>query len=393
MSKKSAFISYAHDDYQIANVFINEIKTHLNDVNIDIWYDEQITLGTKWHLEIQKNIKNNDIAILLISSNFLNSDYIRENEYKKLLLEEKQRGLNIVPILLSHCNFDKYEDLKERQIFMPKMIQYTSINKTENLCFQDLLDFDNNSNPKPNSNRTKYLLDFVVKLENIKVKNTTIEVESSDLIDIKERSIEKIIESLVEKKDWSIKKKFDRVSIWEDKIIYELYLISQGDFGDDCYFMYFHESSTQKKTYDHLIQNKLFNKKLKLYILTEQPNEKSVLNSVKRLENIKNTFNADDVYFIEDFAYKYLYKDYFDAEFFSYEKFDINNFVESFSIEHNDDKTAFQLLEEWYREKSNPIIVIEGYGGVGKSTLAKYFLDSIEEKNIAKLFIESKDKK
>jgi hypothetical protein len=391
--RRKAFISYSHDDINIVDVFIKESTNHLKDVGIDIWFDKNIELGEKWHQKIQNELKQSDLIIMLISTNFLNSKYIQEYEYKVALNYEEKYNIKVIPILLSNCNFSKFSDLSEKQIFMPMKKDYTDIKEKKSLSFQNLLKFDNFNNAIPCSNRNQYLLDFAAKINEIKFKKKEISTEDNftEIIEKKERTIEKIIDSLVEKKDWNLKQKFEKVSDWEERIIFELYLISQGSFADDIYFLYLHENSTQKKTYDYLITHNIYNKLLKLYILTEKPDEKNVLNPKNRIENIKNSFNAKDVYFIEDFCYTHLFEDFFKSDFFDYKEFDISNFVESFSVEDTKDKTALKILNEWYDRQNDPILVVKGYGGVGKSTLVKYFLDSIKNTNVAKLYIESKD--
>ncbi len=59
--------------------------------------------------------------------------------------------------------------------------------------------------------------------------------------------------------------------------------------------------------------------------------------------------------------------------------------------------SAFLILSEWYNQVSKPLMVIKGYGGIGKTTLVKYFLDDLFNSNQNNnqsskiLFIDSKE--
>ncbi|MEZ4694179.1 MAG: TIR domain-containing protein [Aliarcobacter sp.] len=56
--------------------------TILKDVGIDIWFDKNIELGEKWHQNTNE-LKQSDLIIMLISTNFLNSKYIQNMNIKK----------------------------------------------------------------------------------------------------------------------------------------------------------------------------------------------------------------------------------------------------------------------------------------------------------------------
>lgn len=170
-----------------------------------------------------------------------------------------------------------------------------------------------------------------------------------------------------------------------EKIYFEVYKISE-QLGGQKEFLYIHENSNQSKTYGILKKEKLINDYESLIILTERPTK---VNEVKRKENIKNTFKASNVFFIDEFGYEFLYKDCF----FEYQKFNLPIYVESLCADTEGETTALEKLEQWYRFDSLPLVVIKGYGGIGKTTIAKQFLDSVYENNKKSglLFIDSNE--
>ena len=82
MNKKNKiFISYSHADGAYFERLITHLKV-LKNYNGDFeeWSDRKILAGQKWKEEITKALKKANIAILLVSTDFLASDFIQRNE-------------------------------------------------------------------------------------------------------------------------------------------------------------------------------------------------------------------------------------------------------------------------------------------------------------------------
>jgi len=169
---------------------------------------------------------------------------------------------------------------------------------------------------------------------------------------------------------------------WESNIQYEIFPVKSKFVNID--FIYLYDKTSQQKTYDYLIAQKVLTKSAQKYILIDEKLKK---------DNLKKIFDTDDVYYVEEFGRKHIYNDYFDDDIFHQGNFNIQTFIEPYTT-HSEDKTAYSILLEWFEKVSNPLIVIKGYGGVGKTTLVKYFLDNIvksstQDSNV--LFINSNE--
>lgn len=115
--KSLVFISYAHDD---GDDWINRVKKNLRvlekeGLGLDVWDDTRIKTGMKWQEEIQEKLDRSFAAILLVSTNFLASDFIRENELPKILKNAEQKGTQVIPLIISPCRYTKTEILKDFQ--------------------------------------------------------------------------------------------------------------------------------------------------------------------------------------------------------------------------------------------------------------------------------------
>ena len=74
-SPLSVFISYAHEDEPLRQ----RLETHLSLLRrqgfISEWYDRDILPGAEWGREIDARLETASIIHLLISADFLASDY------------------------------------------------------------------------------------------------------------------------------------------------------------------------------------------------------------------------------------------------------------------------------------------------------------------------------
>jgi len=113
--RPTVFISYSHNDAE----FLNRIKVHLKPLEkqnlIDLWDDTKLKAGLEWKKEIEKALDVAGIALLLISADFLASDFITENELPPLLNNAQEKGTTILPVILKPCRFSREPNLSQFQ--------------------------------------------------------------------------------------------------------------------------------------------------------------------------------------------------------------------------------------------------------------------------------------
>jgi hypothetical protein len=102
------FISYSHDDTQSCD----NIKKYLGQLaqcghGIDVWADHEIKAGEEWDESIEKNLKQADIILFLVSVHFINSSYIRDNELAVGYERREGGSAEIIPVLVSDCMWKK----------------------------------------------------------------------------------------------------------------------------------------------------------------------------------------------------------------------------------------------------------------------------------------------
>ena len=118
----NVFVSYAREDAQsdnnLVDAFLRHGKPRERRGEISIFKDtEQINFGDEWRKKIDEALEKTDIAILMVSVNFLASDFIFEHELQVLLRKHKEEGIKILPILLGECDWVSEPDLEQFQIY------------------------------------------------------------------------------------------------------------------------------------------------------------------------------------------------------------------------------------------------------------------------------------
>jgi len=162
------FVSYAHADLPYVKIFIDKFKKAINksDQYIwDIWNDRNLHVGSFWDQEIQNKIEGCNIALLLVSMAFMDSEYIKEKEFQEFLLKYKKRGILIFPILFAPCDYLGWKDLSIIQFFKPNGGKYGEQGIPE-FTLSDLIKFNlKDGNVIPNVNLDRYILDLVKEIE------------------------------------------------------------------------------------------------------------------------------------------------------------------------------------------------------------------------------------
>src|SRR5277367_105605 len=112
------FYSYSHIDAELRQKLGTYLAPLRHQKKIEEWHDRKIKPGDNWDAEIGASIEAAHLILLLLSAEFLDSDYCFGVEVEKALTRLKRGDVKVVPILLRPCLW-KQSRFSELQI-MPR---------------------------------------------------------------------------------------------------------------------------------------------------------------------------------------------------------------------------------------------------------------------------------
>ena len=95
----SVFLSYSHEDEEWRKKLDMHLSTLKTQGFISTWHDRKIEGGKEWKKEIDNRINDCDLIILLISPDFLASEYCLEIEVKRAMERHEAGEVRIIPII------------------------------------------------------------------------------------------------------------------------------------------------------------------------------------------------------------------------------------------------------------------------------------------------------
>lgn len=124
------FISYSHQDHEWLSKLQIHLKPMIRNQTLDVWDDTKIQPGAEWRKEIENALRVAKVAVLLVSPEFLASDFIAENELPPLLNAAQTEGLTIIWIPLTHSCYEGTE-IEKYQATHPPNSPLDSLNASE----------------------------------------------------------------------------------------------------------------------------------------------------------------------------------------------------------------------------------------------------------------------
>ena len=105
--RTDVFVSYSHKDVR----WLNRLQVHLKPLTregkVEIWNDTLLQSGTKWQETIRHALTRAKVAVLLVTADFMASDFIAYDELPTLLVAAETEGAIILPVIISPSWFEK----------------------------------------------------------------------------------------------------------------------------------------------------------------------------------------------------------------------------------------------------------------------------------------------
>lgn len=99
------FFSYSHIDESLRD----QLETHLSSLRrqglIESWHDRRISAGEEFGTAIDAHVDTADVILLLVSPDFIASDYCYEREMTRALERHQHRDARVIPVILRPCDW------------------------------------------------------------------------------------------------------------------------------------------------------------------------------------------------------------------------------------------------------------------------------------------------
>lgn len=99
------FYSYSHKDESLRDELETHLKLFQRQSMISNWHDRRILAGQEWDKKIDENLKKSNIILLLISADFVASDYCYDVEVKCAMAMHENENAVVIPVILRDCDW------------------------------------------------------------------------------------------------------------------------------------------------------------------------------------------------------------------------------------------------------------------------------------------------
>jgi hypothetical protein len=94
------FYSYSHEDERLRQRLQKHLAPLKREGVLDDWQDRQIAAGAEWAAEIDQQLDAADIILLLISADFIASDFCWSKEMAHALERHTQGAARVIPVIV-----------------------------------------------------------------------------------------------------------------------------------------------------------------------------------------------------------------------------------------------------------------------------------------------------
>jgi TIR domain len=136
---RKVFISYSRKDKE----YLERLLVHLKPLEraglIDAWVDTRLKAGDRWKKEIELALQRASVAIILVSADFLASDFVVENELPPILAKAELEGTLVLPLIVKPCRFGRDQQLSRFQSHNPPEVPLSSLDDSQREAVFDAL--------------------------------------------------------------------------------------------------------------------------------------------------------------------------------------------------------------------------------------------------------------
>lgn len=105
MKPVKLFYSYSHKDEDLREELVKHLTILKRQGVLEPWQDRDIEAGAEWNQEIERHLNESQIILLLISSDFIASEFCWDNEMERAMKRHDAGEAVVIPIILRSCDW------------------------------------------------------------------------------------------------------------------------------------------------------------------------------------------------------------------------------------------------------------------------------------------------
>lgn len=94
------FCIYSHQDRALRDELVKHLELLRQSLLIRAWHDGELTGGQDWQQEIETQLRDAHVILLLVSIDFLNSDFVRQHELPVALERHKKGEALVIAVIM-----------------------------------------------------------------------------------------------------------------------------------------------------------------------------------------------------------------------------------------------------------------------------------------------------
>lgn len=99
------FFSYSHRDERLRDKLAAHLSQLKHEGLIRDWHDRKIGAGKEWQGQIDQHLNGASIILLLVSADFLASQYCWDVEVKRAVERHEAGDARVIPVILKPCDW------------------------------------------------------------------------------------------------------------------------------------------------------------------------------------------------------------------------------------------------------------------------------------------------
>ena len=104
--KINIFLIYTLADKDIMLHLLRQTDALKEAFDLSIWHDDPIITGQPWRTYFESRIHHTDAFLLLVSDEFMNSQFIRQKEFTAIINRHNENKSVVIPVIIDNCKWD-----------------------------------------------------------------------------------------------------------------------------------------------------------------------------------------------------------------------------------------------------------------------------------------------